>query len=344
MPYCVKCGVELSNEESNCPLCSTIVYNPENTPKYEVKIKNLKKERATVRYVRNKFINITGFCIFSVMLILAIINLSVSGKFDWSVIPLCTLSLLWFLMVFPVKYSKRLHPVIIIEVCILASSAFLIILDALTIFDGWSLIVLYSCAFACFAVALPILNKVLKVKDVISFVALGASLYIILLDIHLGFTGWSFYVAGGIVLAWSFILFPLYIKRKYSIIGAMFFDSLLVLAYLFFALSAVGHLSKFISFALPLVNTVALPVMLTYLISKYCRFSVYGVLSLCFFFTSLAALSIDRIMNLNIYHHDLIFHQWSIITSACCLVIALFLYIIERNAKLKDYLDKKLNI
>ena len=27
--YCIKCGVELADSEKKCPLCGTVVFNPE---------------------------------------------------------------------------------------------------------------------------------------------------------------------------------------------------------------------------------------------------------------------------------------------------------------------------
>ncbi|MDD4002605.1 MAG: DUF6320 domain-containing protein [Clostridia bacterium] len=344
MPYCVKCGVELGSDEENCPLCSTPVYKPETMQNIPNKKPNLERERASIRYIKNRYINISGFCILSVMIILSIINLSISGKIDWSGMALLSLALLWFLMVFPVKYCDKLHPVIISSVCAIVVSVFLLIIDSVSGFSGWSLIVLISTSFASFSVALPLLNKRLSAVSVISLTALGAALYILLLDLILGFGGWSVYAAGGIVLTWSFIFLPRYIKRKYTVFTAIATDSILILAYLFFVLSANGHMNKFLSFALPLVITASLPVMLIYSIYKIFKLSIYGILSLCFFFASLAALSIDLILNYNVYMHDLLFHEWSLITASCCMVIALLLFIIEKNSKFREFLNKKMKL
>ena len=344
MPYCVKCGVELSSDEDKCPLCSTPVYKPDMMQITQAKKPNLERERATVRYIKNRYINISGFCILSVMIILSIINLSISGKIDWSGMALLSLALLWFLMVFPVKYSDKMHPVIIISVCAIIVSVFLLIIDASVGFSGWSLIVLISASLACFSVALPLLNKKLSAVSVISLTALGAAVYILLLDLILGFVGWSVYAAGGVALAWSFIFLPRYIKRKYSVVTAIASDGILILAYLFFVLSANGHADKFLPFALPLVITATVPIILIYLLYKIFKFSIYGILSMCFFFASLMALSIDMITNYNVYMHDLLFHEWSLITASCCAVIALLLFIIEKNGRFREFLNKKLKV
>jgi hypothetical protein len=344
MSYCVKCGVELSDKECRCPLCGTAVYDPEsNCLKTQQKTETKNVEKATVRYVRNKYVNITGFCIMILMLILIVINLSTSGTLDWSLIPLTANVFLWFLMVFPVRYSGRLHPVIIIDIMVAAGTVFLMILDALTVFKGWSLITLYSAALACFGVTISILSE-LKVRHIISLIAAAAAVYVVVLDFHTGFSGWSLYCAGGILVSWSFCLLPLYINRKYNVIGAMFFNSLIVLAYLYFALRANGYADKFFTLALPLVATFCVPVMVVYILWKKFRFSVFGVVSSCFLFVSLAVLSVDRIFNVNIYRDNLMFHDWSLITASLCFAVSVFLFFIEKNYKLRDYLEKKLNI
>jgi hypothetical protein len=344
MSYCVKCGVELSDKECKCPLCGTAVYDPEsNCLKTEQKTEKKKIEKATVRYVKNKYINITGFCIIILMLILTVINLSTSGALDWSLIPLTANVFLWFFMVFPVRYSDRLHPVIITDIMVAAAVVFLVILDALTVFKGWSLIVFYPAALACFAVTISILSK-LKVRHIISLTAAAAAVCLVALDFHTGFSGWSLYCAGGMLVSWSFCLLPLYINRKYNVIGAMFFNSLIVLSYIYFAMRANGYADKFFTLALPLVATFSVPVMIIYIVWKKFRFSVFGVVSSCFLFVSLAVLSADRIFSINIYRDNLMFHDWSLITASLCFAVSVFLFFIEKNHKLKDYLEKKLNI
>lgn len=344
MSYCVKCGVLLGEKECKCPLCGTAVLNPDSQ---SLKCANSSdtsyKERATVRYNKNKYTSITGFCLFMIMLIVAVLNLSINGRINWAAIPLASIGFLWFIMVFPVKYSGKLNTIVIIDACIGGATAFLIILDALTSFNGWSLIVLYSSALVCFSITVSIISG-LKVKHIISLIALTAAIYILALDMQLGFTGWSLYSAGGLALAWSFFLLPLYINRKYNVIAAIIFNSFLVLAYLFFSLGANGYADKFLTFALPLVVSLALPVAIIRTVWYKTRCSSFGILSMCFFFAALASLAVDRIFNLNVYNDAVFFHEWSIITAICCFAIAVILFIIEKNAKLREFFEKKLNV
>jgi len=336
--------VELDEKEKKCPLCNTPVCNPDDYDyKDTVYTVSRAKERASVRYYRNRYTNITGFCIFTVMAILTIINLSINGKVSWSIIPLLNLALLWFLMVFPVRNAGKIQTVTICNISIIVTSGFLIIIDALTSFKSWSLIVLFSALTACIGVSLPLQSK-LKTKNIITFTALSFAIYLIIIDYLTKFSGWSLYSAGGIALAWSFTLLPMYIKRKYSTIGTIFFDSILLLVYLYFSLTANGMQGKFSTFALPLVVSLSIPVMSVYLLFKRYGFSVFGILSMCFFFAAIVALICDRVLNINIYMDGILFHEWAIITSACCFAVSVFLFLIEKNSNLKAFLVKKLNI
>lgn len=342
MPYCVKCGVELEQEEK-CPLCGTKIYNPDNINPAENKHSKM-FERASVRYLKNKYINITGFCIIICMIISFIIDISVSGNISWLKYVLSSSVFLWFCMVFPVKYSDKLHPIFIICLCLISAALYILYIDYLTIFDGWSLYIFFSVLLISFGLSFPMLVENMRAKNIISIIAAAAAVYIAVLDFKIGYAGWSIYVIGAMALIWAFSLLPFYIKRKYSVIGAIFFDSLLILAYLFFVLSANGHTDKFISFALPLTAALSLPVMFIYLIDKRFKYSAYGILSLCFLFAGLIAIPIDYILNFNIFNDNVLFHEASIIITACCLFISPLLFIIEKNSRLQEFLNKKFNL
>lgn len=345
--YCVKCGVELSKKEASCPLCGTAVFDPDeiksivSTCRIEDK-KPLPEERATIRYYKNRYIAIVRFCILMSMLILVIINLSVNGGINWSLYPLSVLALLWFCMIFPVKFSHKFHPVILVSFCMGAVMLFLIVIDLLTGFARWSLIATYSGAYACLSVALPFLARKLRAKDIISILAACAAAYNVLLDFELGFTGWSLYALGGIILLWCFVILPMYLRKRF-VLGSLAFDTLIIILFLFLILMVNGAGDKFLSLALPLALTVCVPVILTVAVSKAARFSAYGILSLSSLSAAIAALAANIIVNANLGTSPLV-DEWSIITASCCFFTAILLFAIERSRKFKEYLNKKLNI
>lgn len=345
--YCVRCGVELAEKEGFCPLCGTKAYDPDEVAKLlsecEGKERQPAPERATVRYIKNRYVAIVRFCIFMSMLILVIVNLSVNGGLNWSLYPLSVLALLWFCMIFPVKYSHRFHPVILVSACVGAASLFLIAIDLLTGFGRWSLIALYSAAYACLAVSLPLLAKKLNAKHIITILAACAGLYLFALDFEVGFKGWSLYAACGIVLLWCFAMLPLYLNKSYSALISFIVDTLAIALFLYLVLMVNGAEDKFFSLALPIALSACLPAILTCGVSKAARFSVYGILSLSSLSAAIASLLINLFINLNLEAQAFL-NQWSIITASCCLFVAAFLFATEKSKKIKEYLNKKLNI
>lgn len=346
MSYCVKCGVELGENETKCPLCNTPIYDPENKNSLPNKDKQFsvnRSDRATIRYIKNRYTTITAFCLFMVMLVLAIINLSVNGGINWSAIPILSLGFLWFCMVFPVKNAGKINAVIICDICVILGAVLILLFNIITGFKLWSVVVLVSALFTCFCVTLPILSN-LKIKNILTLCGGLAIIYFFIIDLLTNFNGWSFYIFGGIVLAWSFTLLPLYINKNYNVIGAMVLNTILMSSYIYFVMSSAGFSKQFFAFVLPLILTASLPVMIIYLINKRFKFSAFGIVSLCFLFCCIASLFIDRLIIINILMDNILFHKWSIITSVCSLLISIFLFFIEKNHNLKSFLEKKLNI
>jgi hypothetical protein len=225
-----------------------------------------------------------------------------------------------------------------------AVAVYLLLLEFIIGYSGWSVIVLISSALACFSVALPLLNKRLSVVSVISLIFLSAAAYLLLLDAILGFNGWSVYGAGGAALLWSIIFLPRYIKSKHKVIIAMAVDTALLLAYLFFAVNAAGFAGRFLPFVMPLTLAAAVPVMAIWLIYKTGRFSVYGILSFCFLSAALIALAVDLLINYNAGQSGFPINQWSYITAACCAFCAVLFFVVEKSTRLREFLNKKLNV
>lgn len=110
MSYCVQCGVELSKYQSKCPLCETDVVNPNikvieansDYPDYKVVAEEEKKK--VKRYVTGIILSIQVF-VYSVIVL--IIDLLVDGTISWSIIPILSLTLLWFGVAYPFFRAKN---------------------------------------------------------------------------------------------------------------------------------------------------------------------------------------------------------------------------------------------
>ena len=107
MSYCVHCGVELSAELRKCPLCNTIVIDPSaeeliGTVKYpypaEVEGPRISARRVTA----------TFFSLFLLIPLLSILiaDLSINGRFTWSLIASGGIGLFFMLFLFPNLFAK----------------------------------------------------------------------------------------------------------------------------------------------------------------------------------------------------------------------------------------------
>lgn len=109
MSYCVSCGVELSDYHTKCPLCQTPVLNPnastfkdnDDYPDYRTQAHGQDKR---VKRILTGIILSVQVVVYTVILLL--INLLVNHRISWSVIPVMSLSLIWFGVAWPF-FKKR---------------------------------------------------------------------------------------------------------------------------------------------------------------------------------------------------------------------------------------------
>ena len=122
--YCIKCGVQLADTETSCPLCQTRVYHPDfPTPLAEPMYPGTAPERKQIKR-------------WSVMLVLTILyllpvsiclvtDLSVNKHIDWSGYVIGGL-LIFYTMVMLPSWFKRPNPVIFVPVTFGAIAVFLL--------------------------------------------------------------------------------------------------------------------------------------------------------------------------------------------------------------------------
>ena len=109
MSYCVNCGVELRESEERCPLCGTVVLNPNRPDEL------LNADPAYPR--QSEFIDLSRkkrltFLLFSVTLALPAavcmaVNFMVNGGFTWSYYVLGSVAVFWVLFVLPFFLPRR---------------------------------------------------------------------------------------------------------------------------------------------------------------------------------------------------------------------------------------------
>ena len=135
--YCVKCGVELAENESKCPLCSTVVCHPDF----------FRSEGGTLYPPdpdsHEETINVSGvlFVVSIVFLIPILLTLMFDWKFNsgftWSGYAVGAILLLYIMAVLPLWFKKP-NPVIFSSVDFAAAALYLLYIDMFTQ-GGWFL-------------------------------------------------------------------------------------------------------------------------------------------------------------------------------------------------------------
>lgn len=200
--YCVRCGVELADTESRCPLCGTVVYHPELQQKEG---ERLYPGKDRLQQGRSRCLPIILSTVtLLAMLIVLLCNLQISGAVTWSGFVLGALILGYVIAVLPMWFLKP-NPVIFVPCCFAATALYLLYISVVT--DGrW---------FLCFA--LPVTGGigliVTAVVTLLRYVKKG-KLYIfgaasILLGIFVMVVEWLIHTVfyGGGMIGWS--LYPL---------------------------------------------------------------------------------------------------------------------------------------
>lgn len=121
--YCVKCGVELSDGQKNCPLCATQVYHPEiifqEVPGvYPV----FEKEGERIKPISILFI--TSLVLALVYILLLFIDTQANHGVTWSGYATNAILLLYIWTVFPFWF-RRPNPLILIPINLIAAGIYL---------------------------------------------------------------------------------------------------------------------------------------------------------------------------------------------------------------------------
>lgn len=146
--YCIKCGVELAESEKKCPLCGTVVFNPElprpdGTPPYPV---------FTGEGVDN--VNRSGLMFVLTMLFLLPIvvvllcDWQINGAIVWSGYVVGAVLFLYVAVLLPLWFDKP-NPVIFIPAVFAAAALYLLYIN-LAVGGHWFLsFALPVCTGAC---------------------------------------------------------------------------------------------------------------------------------------------------------------------------------------------------
>lgn len=146
--YCIKCGVELAESEKKCPLCGTVVFNPElprpdGAPPYPVynpdTIDNVK--RSGIMFV------ITMLCLLPIVLVL-LCDRQINGRIVWSGYVVGAVIVLYVAVILPLWFEKP-NPVIFLPANFAAAALYLLYINCATQGHWFLPFALPICLGAC---------------------------------------------------------------------------------------------------------------------------------------------------------------------------------------------------
>lgn len=136
MSYCVNCGVELDRSLKECPLCNTVVINPNELNLEDVK-SSFPSKKGQVEVVKRKDIGIfVSVFLIVTALSCAALNYFVYDGYPWSLLIVGVCVLLWVIMFPMIFYTKQtVYTSIFLDG--VAISAYLYLISFLTESNAW---------------------------------------------------------------------------------------------------------------------------------------------------------------------------------------------------------------
>ena len=345
--YCVNCGVELHDQEEKCPLCGTPVLRPEGAPAPSgEKLYSDRIAKSAVRVNRVKYTRTTGFVMIVLAVLTAIVNLCVSGDLSWAKYALISVGELWICMVVPVKYAKKMPVGRIALILVLATCAYLLLLDLFLGFSMWSVYAVLGLLLGWVCGGLPFTQPYYPRRRIsvhLTFCLVMTALVLAVIDLMTGRPGFSLYTSFGLACLWCYVLLPLLLKGRFKVYIVLALDYLVTLAALRMFLDAGGLGRMAQTFAFALVTLLFASGILVIAVSKLTRFSVFGIVGTSFAFTAVFLICLNLLVN-RCFFDTIALNLYSIVTAACLVPLAVFLIVLEYSPRLKEYLTKKLFI
>ena len=129
--YCIKCGVELADSEKKCPLCGTVVFNPElSRPDGEPQYPRM--PAAQPEKVNHSGIMFVVTMLFMLPIVTTLLcDWQINGKIIWSGYAVGAVILLYTLVVLPLWF-RHPNPVIFIPIDFAMTALYLLYINCAT--------------------------------------------------------------------------------------------------------------------------------------------------------------------------------------------------------------------
>ena len=212
--YCIKCGVKLSDNQKNCPLCGTVVFHPEVMPSGDPLYP---AEQHPAPQVRSQAALVVITTLFLLPLIItALCDYQLNGQITWSGYVIGALFISYVCLVLPFWF-RRPNPVIFVPCGFAAVGVFLLYISIATS-GGWFLSFAFPVtgAIGLIVTAVVALLKYVGKGELYifggAFILLGAFMPVmeLLLNMTFDFTRglvWSVYPLTALVLLGGMLIF-----------------------------------------------------------------------------------------------------------------------------------------
>lgn len=211
--YCIKCGVQLADTESRCPLCQTRVYLPEILPVREEPLYPT-NHIPPRRHSKGNAIMLTAISVLSLITVL-ICDLQLHRSITWSGYAAGALVVFYTAFVLPLWFSKP-NPVIFLP-CSFATVAVYLLYIALMTGGNWffSFALPVTLGICIIVTALVTLLRYIRGGRlyIIGSGILATGVFMLALESLMcrsfltGFIGWSFYPLAALTLLGGYLIF-----------------------------------------------------------------------------------------------------------------------------------------
>ena len=210
MSYCVNCGVELDKDLKACPLCRTIVINPnelivrenEAFPKHKGEVERAKKRDAGI--LISIFLGATAITC-------GLLNLLVYDAVMWSPTVMGVCGFIWATL-FPIIFYDKLPVYLYILFDGFMAGVTILTINIMTVSDAWAweigipIVALVTAVAELLAFALKVLPR--SFLTVLLYIFAAISIFCIGLELEIDhFLGNRMYPSWSAVVATVFIIF-----------------------------------------------------------------------------------------------------------------------------------------
>lgn len=204
MSYCVNCGVELDKTCSQCPLCHTPVYNPNQPIDTESPKPFPDKKGETEHYSTREFTILMSIICGTISVVCGLLNQIIFTDKNWSfyIIGLC--ALLWIFLL-PSFFPERISRLTSLLLNGISIAVFLFVISLLHPGKGWYLNIALPLTILATILVLYFYNFSIRRKS--SFIAktvllfLGIAIFCVCIEILI-----DFHFQEHLSMTWSLIV------------------------------------------------------------------------------------------------------------------------------------------